>query len=440
MNDKVYFDIPGNEDLQKLIHNINESQKMALNRDDVLFIGLISGLQIVRQWLNKKNILNRNRLSDQDSADKIKHNKLMKNIEKSNGDRVEWILGPTSYDAIKRSSTYFKKVGIGGRNHRYTTLAHDPLIGLLVGPINLLSNTVTYNTKLVLGTSKALPYEPDNPGTSYYVSTPSSFPRAVVKAVRTVNEDKAALPDAIIKHLLHLASDIGTKQGLVIPGLSALPNLKKIKGAEINSWLLDNEFDFVWFADIFAQAGLSELINAIAGYMYRFLLYRDSNESEEFVIAKRQKVLAIANAMASSEDLAVSLSQITLGHPIEGLRELDWGGLLVTVKKIQESDEFKNELKGLTHIWDNLKFNVQNDAVSIENDFKINIENIDRKYRKIIQQMQNEYLEYSRLEKLAVDLDGSGKEMFTNSIQFAHLNNVNKTLQSKSAIDDFFNN
>jgi len=440
MASKVDFEIPDNQSVQQFIKDINYSQEMQINKNDVLFIGLITGLQIIRQWLNKAKILDRQRLNDQDAADVVKHNEFMKKIEKNGTGRVVWILGPTSYDAIKRSSDYFNKPGVSGVNHRYATLAHDPLVGLLVGPVNLLSNTITYNTKVKLGTSNVLPNDPNNPGTGYSISRPSSFVSAVGKSADVIRYNKWALSDAIIKHLLHLASDIGTEQGLVIPGLSLLPNINGIQGSQINAWLLKNKFDTVWFADIFAQFGFAEIINTISSIMYKFLLYRDSTKSQEFINAKCQKVLAIANAIASTEDIVVAVIRSMSGDAVGALRELDWGGLLATIKRVIQSDEFKNEIKSLIHVWDNLKFNAQYSAADIETGFLTNIQTVDSKYRVIMKKIHQEYLYYADAETRSADMNLSGSKMFDSSIEFSDLNKVEDTLRSKDHIDDFFVN
>ena len=54
------------------------------------------------------------------------------------------------YDAM-RLSERFKSIypgfttGLAGVNHRYLTLGHDPLIGLIVGTANIATNTLTVN-------------------------------------------------------------------------------------------------------------------------------------------------------------------------------------------------------------------------------------------------------------------------------------------------------
>lgn len=439
MYSNVDFSIPNAQDVQEVIKNINYSQDMILNKNDLVFVGLIVGLQVIRQWLNKEKILNRIRMNDQAAAKTVKHNGVTKKI-RNDKDRVAWILGPTSYDAIGRSSAYFQKKGIAGTNHRYTTLAHDPLVGLFVGPVNLLSNTITYNTKIQFGTSNVVPKSPGNPATGYAISRPTTFTHAVTKSISAAQSRKGFLQDAIIKHLLHLASDIGTTQGLIIPGLSLLPNINNLQGSTVNAWLIKNEFDSIWFADLFVQAGISELINYIGSFMYKFLLYRDTSKAKEFVDAKCKKVLAVANAIASTEDAVVTLIRVMSGNVIGGLREMDWGGLIVTLKSIMQSKEFQAEIMGIIHVWDGLSFDLHHSAEDMELDFQKNIEETNKKYRVIIKNMTQEYMSYADLELRAADLNTPGNVMFANSIDFSDLNKARKVLRSKDNIDKFFDN
>lgn len=437
----IYLDdikMPNNINVQKLVTSINESQQMALNYNDILFISLIAGLQISRQWISKR-ILNRQRYTDTEAANKVKHNDLMKEIG-NKSDLALWVLGPTTYDAIKRSSSYWKKTGVGGSNHRYATLAHDPLIGLFVGPINLTSNTITYRTDIAFGTSKVLANNVANPATGYSISTKSNFVYALQKSAETIHENKIILPAAVIKHLLHLASDVDTKQGLIIPGLSMLPDIGAVKSSDINKWLINQHFDSVWFANLFVQYGLAEIVNAIGSILYKFLLYRNTTKTKTFVETKTQKVIAIANAVSASEDVIVAVTRALHGDVVGSVRDLDWGGLVAAVRHIIESDEFKNEIKETIHAWDNIKYNFSTTSEEIESDFHSKLGSIDVAYHDVVQRIQNEYCTYNKLQALAANLNQPGNEMFEYSKAFAQMNETSHILNSKQDIDNFFNN
>lgn len=433
------MDIPHEKEVQDLVNSINESQRMSLNRDDYLFIGVIVGLQITRQWINRNKILNYKRFSnDQEAAEKIKHNTFMKNhIEKR--DYGTWILGPTTYDAISRSTSYWKKTSISGINHRYTVLAHDPLVGLVVGPVNLISNTITYNINGIR-TSRVVPNFPGNPATGYSISTPTDFSKAFFDTIFIIKDDPDFLKAAILKHLIHLASDINTTQGLVIPGLSLLPNINSINSNEINKWLLKNHFDAIWFGDLLLQGTMAELINYICSIMYKFLLYRNTEETEEFVDAKCKKIIAIGNAISVTEDLSLSVIKAVNGNTVSAIKDLDWGGLVVAIKKIVDSKEFQNEIKTTGHYWDDIKYGQEHSYEDIENEFQNSVNDLNSKYISILKNMELEYKKYNQFEIAASNLKQSGKESFEASVTFANENNVTDYLTDKKGMNNFFNN
>ena len=51
------------------------------------------------------------------------------------------------YDATNGGKGLFK-----GANHRFSTLGHDPVLGLIFGTSNILTNTITLNKKIIIST------------------------------------------------------------------------------------------------------------------------------------------------------------------------------------------------------------------------------------------------------------------------------------------------
>ena len=103
------------------------------------------------------------------------------------------------YDATAYFSENYKL--FEGANHRFSTLGHDPLFGLIFGTTNILTNTITCNQKIVLKTNHVI-YDENmkNPKISRYASTPKMFES--VKD-RIINE-KEAVVAAVIKQLIHI--------------------------------------------------------------------------------------------------------------------------------------------------------------------------------------------------------------------------------------------
>lgn len=435
------YKLPYEDAVQNLVKSINESHEMELNNDDLIFVGLITGLQILRKELNKKVILDRKRLNDQEAAKYVKHNEFIKKMIEEKP-YAEWILGATTYDAVSYTSDHWRKVGIGGKNHRWTTLAHDPLIGLIIGPVNLVSDTITYHNDTEYGTRNVLPINAMNPATGYKISGPGHISTAfsdTIKLMHTKN-DWQFLVAAIIKHLIHMASDIGTKQGLTIPGLSTIPSVGSINMTKVNDWLLQNQFDLVWFADLGIQYSAAKMINAIVSVLYKFLLHRDTDESHEFIEAKTKKVIAIGNAISASEELIQTIIKFNLGDKVGAIHSFDFGGFLVAIQTMLASDEFKKEIKSVNHMWDDITYNFTVSSEKIENEYQKKVHDIDEVYQSILMDINNEYLHYGELQAYATNLNQSGATSFDYSYQFADLNEVNTALRNKDDINNFFNN
>lgn len=435
------LNLPHGEDVKKLVKRVNDSQELELTRKDLDFVALIAGLQILRQYLSRKKILNMRRLNDQESANLVKHNSVVENVIK-NKNYGEWILGPTSYDAIARSSTKITKTGLSGMNHRYKTLAHDPLVGLLVGPINLMSETITFSDEdalISLKTSNVVPTDYGRADSGYQIGEPTTFTTATATSIEYVKNDAMILPAAVVKHLLHLASDVGTQQGLPIPGLSLLPNIGEVTSASVNSWLLENHFDAMWIANIGVQYGLAEFINTISSIIYRFLRYRNSPVSAEIVKRKTDKVIAVANGISTSQDLIRSLMKAQFDLP-NAIRELDFGGLIATIKRLIQSDEFKDDIKNIDKIWNQVVFGMTHSVEDLEIQLQTQLRYIDSKYSQIMEEMLKEYEVYANLQENATNWNQSAKSQFESSVEFAKLNNVTNYLSSKEDIYNFFNN
>lgn len=435
------LNVPYYNEVQREIKSINDSQATNLNKNDIAFIGVIAGLQILRQWLSRNKIINRQRLDDQEAARLTKHNTVVEKVTR-NKNYGEWILGPTSYDAIVRVSDNIERTGVSGVNHRYKTLAHDSLIGLLVGPINLISESITYSSGeglLPFQISKAIPIDPSNAATGYQIGHKITFTQTLGDTVAYIKDDKAILPAAIVKHLLHLASDMSTTQGLVIPGLTALPNVGDLKADGMNRWLLDNQFDAVWFANIGAQYGLAELINSISRVTYSFVSFYNKDISKEIIRRKTDKVIAIANSISTSTDIMRAFIRGS-ADPIAALRELDWGGLIATIKWIFSSEEFKEDVQNIDKIWNQISFGMTHSIAQLEDEFQKQLTVIDKKYVQILEDMKKEYAYYAKLQSDATNWNQESSSQVKSSIKFAEHNGVKNILRTKKDRDNFFNN
>lgn len=409
---------------------------MRFDQNDMKFVMIAVALQVARQWLSEK-IVDRGRLENQAAAKEIKHSTSAKKIAQLN--YGEWILGPTSYDAIQRTPGEKRRInqpGISGRNHRYKTLGHDPFIGLLVGPINLMSNTLTRND---FATYKTKPISLHSASTGYLISTPmpGGIIGATTEALNNGISDPKFAAAAVVKHLIHLASDVNTIQGLPIPGAGALlPD-------NVNDWLLGNGFDAIWFANIGMQAGLSQMINTITSVTYSWLLYDEKKYgSHEVFNEKVKKVVAVANAISASANLMRVGLDIAEVNWIEALKHLDIGGLIIAIKAMMNSGEFKKQIHDMIYAFDDIKFGLTVSVADIQAHYERQSLLIDNEFEQVLLEMNAEYDRLDGLMENAINLEGRSIDQFTAAIKLAQYVKVDesKIIHNQDEGDGYFLN
>ena len=103
-------------------------------------------------------------------------------------------------------------------NHRFATLGHDPLVGLLVGTVNIMTNTIT-STKNKIPSTYHVSYTNEHKDPCI-LSNKASFAIALEKSIDRTKENPKPFVAAFVKQLIHIASDTYTIAGIQLPGSS----------------------------------------------------------------------------------------------------------------------------------------------------------------------------------------------------------------------------
>lgn len=208
------------------------------------------------------------------------------------------------YDAIKDSGLK----GIGGRTHRLQTFGHDPILGLVMGVLDILRGTIT--------------------GFSYDSLT--GIHKIVTNNVG--GEVQESLIAAILKHLGHLASDVGTPNGLQPPFFTLLQGInivdpaspKHVTFGQIARWMYMNGYDLRHFITMGITPGVIEIILRL----YLMIKHYSIHGEAEFKLAdnpKYRSMLLLAHAIASAANVGkVALQK---GNPL-ALNYAEWLALL----------------------------------------------------------------------------------------------------------------
>ena len=287
-------------------------RKTSLNGTDITFLFLATAIQCVRWYIL--------------SNDKFR-------ITAKEGDKLfahvvpkDWhdiLLASVPYDATAKGESLLVQkwnTGLSGFTHRYRTLGHDPIMGWIFGPVNIITNSLTKSdfvtTYKVSNLKIDGPYEGGTFG-------------ALSDAWGIIQSDKMILPAAIARQALHFGTDYFTKQGLPLPFVSTASD-------EIAKDLMTKFHVDAW--SVTRGATLAVLINSIVAYVHQ--LFRDPNEygSPKLHEVKTKKIIHWSNVIASTSNVIyVAISG--------DLAKLDVGGILVTLYRLIKDRKFKHEVK-----------------------------------------------------------------------------------------------
>jgi hypothetical protein len=290
------------------------SEKTRLNKTDISFLLLTVALQCSRQYIFTNLKFRFNTAKDADDAIK----KPLKNITPN-----EWqkfLLGPVPYDAVKRQDPNSDSTGLSANTLRYRTLGHDPILGWVFGPINILSRSLTktdfVTTYEVIG---------GKIGSLYNGMTLGAMQAAFEKA----GEGKYNLPAAVVKQAIHFGSDYFTKHGLPLPFVSSLDN--NLSQKLIRQYTIDTY-------SVTRGASMSMFINSLIGLIHQLFYNEKNHGSKELYEVRTRKILLIANTIVSSSNIIyVALSR--------DLKKLDLGGILVTIYRTISDLSFIGRIK-----------------------------------------------------------------------------------------------
>ena len=270
--------------------------------------------------------------------------------------------GNTAHFSISGQPTY---LGLGGTTHRFKSVGHDPVLGLLFGTSNILTNTGTfYLDKAKLLKAKENPYANlflgtvhvgySNPAlyTGPYISAPAATNIMLAKAVERYKNEPDAVHFALLKTIEHIQSDQESPEGIPIPFVSAIMGSK-----EARRWAHEG-LDWDHFSKnaiiVGKQIAATVLINFIISSLHKlYLMWGDIKGADNIIEAVRlyvtekpaeldyirtKKIIMYSNAIASTVNLAVCIGGGVISANAgnaelskEFFSHLDIGGLMVTL-------------------------------------------------------------------------------------------------------------
>lgn len=281
-------------------------EKTKLNGLDITFLFLATAIQCARWYILSNDKF---RLSSHLEGDN-----LVGNIVPKNWNNI--LLASVPYDAVKGGADF--GAGLSGITHRYRTLGHDPIMGWIFGPVNILSDSLT-KTDFVTS------YKVRN----MQIMEPVSTPQVFSTAMQQIKADKMNLPAAVVRQALHFGSDYFTKQGLPVPFISTIDNdLAKdlMMKCNVDMW------------SITRGAALAILVNSLVSYVHALFYNPERDASVKVYQVKTKKIINWSNVIASTSNVIYTAIS-------KDYKRLDVGGILVTLWRLIKDRKFKQEVK-----------------------------------------------------------------------------------------------
>lgn len=253
--------------------------------------------------------------------------------------REEIVANPVPFDAIHRTQNteWFASLdggipGFNGFNHRAKALGHDPLLGLIFGTANIMTSTITRNDFCswhIVTHGHERTYKT---GLKTIFLDSIAEPASTIEIFTSIGERLSTegkegwktLGCALLKEVVHLFSDINSRQSLPLP---IVPVFSEKLARELSLYGLN-------FGTI-AQGGFaSMLINFVIAFLHGYC--RTKEEDEDMYKVRTQKIIMYANTLATLSDIAYTMFLAYIGDK-NALRKFDLGGAIVGCYQICHS-------------------------------------------------------------------------------------------------------
>lgn len=296
-------------------------QCTGLNKLDTAFLFMAVALQIVRQYLFTRFP---ERIDDQVSA----KNTAGHTEEHSN--RVHRYYNPSLDEILTNPVPFDANIGANGAlaggghmGHRVTALGHDPILGLIIGTANIATSTLT-NKDLqsyhIYTNAGNRDYFRNNANTGLV------FSKTGDKLLHQGFDGKKRVGASLVKEIIHLKSDLYTKNSLPLPFISVID-------AGLAADLAERGLDMANAVTVGKQATYSILINTIIAMIHGLFYDESVDVNRKLYEVKTRKILSYSNLIASSSNLLYVGGNMFIGNET-ALKSLDIGGLLVTIYRV----------------------------------------------------------------------------------------------------------
>ena len=230
-----------------------------------------------------------------------------------------------------------------GANHRFVTLGHDPLIGLIFGTGNIMTNTITcVKTPIVVGglgipvlTTNHVVFTSDfkDPRIATYGSTAMMLKSAIERT----KEEPSAFVASLIKQIIHIGTDLYTPCGIQIPAVNLALSNRNVE--KLTQYISAGDI-----IKIGVSAKLAELINLLISTLHMLMYDPTSTISKDIYNVRTRKIIMYSNLIATGSNVLWVAGNMMLGNEAAA-KQLDIGGLIVTIKRLMTDTKYIRQIK-----------------------------------------------------------------------------------------------
>ncbi|NLR09981.1 MULTISPECIES: hypothetical protein [Lactobacillaceae] len=332
---------------EKILDSLDKQFMAAtkLTKADISILMTATALQVVRQYfLSKINWTadKDERLDDKKAAGEHQYDRNNRETTRYRTTVLEINTNPVPFDTQNGSKSFGENLG-GGKYHRLATLGHDPILGWVFGTANIATRTVTLANLHSYHVTYDLIGKRYGDMFSGIADTPTVLYRGLIHNVYPLDLNNfSILACSIVKEAIHLKSDIFSKQGLALPGVSLL-------NMDLSKKLCDygvDMYNVMRIAEKAAlQAALSLAINILISMVHRLFYKAENSENIELFKVRTHKILTYSNLLATGSNVIASSIMSATGNVSGGVQSLDIGGSLVSIGQLFYDSKFIGRVK-----------------------------------------------------------------------------------------------
>lgn len=231
-----------------------------------------------------------------------------------------------------------------GANHRFSTLGHDPILGLIFGTGNIMTNTITCVKTPINVAGVGIPVLTTNHVvyTSQYkdprIATFGSTLVMLKSVVDRIKEQPEAFVAALIKQIIHIGTDLFTPCGIQIPGANLVLSNSNVE--KLTSFISTGD---IIKAGISAQ--IAEYINTLISMIHMLMYDPTLGYPMEVYNVRTRKIIMYSNLIATTSNVIWVGANVAFGDKTAAIKQMDWGGLLVTIKRLITDTEYIRQIK-----------------------------------------------------------------------------------------------